>query len=539
MEDNFYLDDFELSLKEQADQFKMAPSKKVWHGIYNDMHPGRRWPSITISLLLVISTVFVGYINTHNDKVLVQDEKVLVQAKKENTAKNDNINTELTRSTNEKFAIAKKAGESKNIAGINSEKSIHDLDVVPFDEFNSKNNSLQPATILPALIENSNQPKAYDNKVVRTNLSGRSEDIQIRPAADGSTNVDAISETHFSNSLDITADNVATQPKLSKLTGNNNITSYKRLVANGFEVRTIERSILSVNEIKIIPISVLDNKGADHTISTNETQKDNRVLLSANVVIPTEHELSIKKARQKQRNKTTWLFYAGPSLNTVYFSGNHLTESNNQNPVALPQVTQKDNRVMHNSAIGFEAGVQMNYLFAKKLEFTAGTHFTRSGYDIVSNEVHPTLTTLVLKDKATGDHYSRNFVTHYGDGNGQSTNTLRNYSYEVSLPVGVQYQLFGNNKVQFNLGVNVEPSLVLKSNSYILSSDGRNYVNVPDLYRRWNLNSNFTPFITFRSNKLKWILGPVIRYQWLSSYSDDYTIKEHLINYGIRLGISK
>lgn len=68
MEEKFYLDDFELSLKEHADQFKMAPTKRVWHGIYNDLHPGRRWPSVMISLLLIFSTVFVGYINSHTDR---------------------------------------------------------------------------------------------------------------------------------------------------------------------------------------------------------------------------------------------------------------------------------------------------------------------------------------------------------------------------------------------------------------------------------------------------------------------------------------
>ena len=53
MERKFFMNDFEESLKDHTDQFKMTPSKKVWHGIYNDLHPGRRWPSVTISLLLI------------------------------------------------------------------------------------------------------------------------------------------------------------------------------------------------------------------------------------------------------------------------------------------------------------------------------------------------------------------------------------------------------------------------------------------------------------------------------------------------------
>ena len=530
MEDNFYLDDFELSLKEQANQFKMTPSKKVWHGIYNDMHPGRRWPSITISLLLVISIVFVGYINTHNDKVLVA-------ANQQTSAKKDNTEKDQITSTNVKLAVSEKARESKNIAGVNFEKQAQDLASVPFDKAHDQNNTLQTATTLPTQISNSNQIGSPDNQVDQAPTTTRSANMQLKPASGGSKNVGAFAEKQVSNPLVIATDNAITENELSKIAGNN-IANYERSVANGFEDRSIDGSSLSVNEIRIIPVSILDNSSADNLTSANETQKDNKVMLSANVLMPADQELNMK-ARQKQKSKTTWLFYAGPFLNTVSFNGNHLTEINNQNSLSLPQVTQKDNRVMHNSAIGFEAGIQMNYLFAKKLQFTAGAHFTRSGYNVISNEVHPALTTLMLKDKATGDQYSRNFVTHYGDGHGQTTKTLRNYSYQVSLPVGVQYQLLGNDKIQFNLGLNVEPSAVLKSNSYILSSDGRNYVSVPDLYRKWNLNTNFTPFITFKSDKFKWNLGPVVRYQWLSSYTYDYTIKEHLINYGIRVGISK
>ena len=43
MEKEFYTDDrFEQLIKERADQFSMYPSKRVWHSIYNNLHPSRR-----------------------------------------------------------------------------------------------------------------------------------------------------------------------------------------------------------------------------------------------------------------------------------------------------------------------------------------------------------------------------------------------------------------------------------------------------------------------------------------------------------------
>src|SRR5665647_3858254 len=66
MERKFYPANFEKFLKGHADQFKMTPSKKVWHGIYNDLHPGRRWPSVAMSLVFIFTLVIIGHLNTNN-----------------------------------------------------------------------------------------------------------------------------------------------------------------------------------------------------------------------------------------------------------------------------------------------------------------------------------------------------------------------------------------------------------------------------------------------------------------------------------------
>ena len=248
---------------------------------------------------------------------------------------------------------------------------------------------------------------------------------------------------------------------------------------------------------------------------------------------------ALAAAARKKNDKISWTYYAGALINTVSFSGAGLKENTNLNLSPLPQVTQKDRKVIRNAALGFEAGLQMNYSFIPRLQFTTGARLTRSGYNIVSNLVHPALATLTLRNTSTGEAYSRNFVTHYGDGTGLSTVSLHNYSYQASVPVGLQYMVWQNDKLQLNLAASVEPSLVFKADAYLLSADGKNYVNVPDLLRKWNFSSSFAPSVSFRSNKLKWSVGPDIRYQWLSTYEKSYTIKEHLIDYGIRIGISK
>ena len=38
---------------------------------------------------------------------------------------------------------------------------------------------------------------------------------------------------------------------------------------------------------------------------------------------------------------------------------------------------------------------------------------------------------------------------------------------------------------------------------------------------------------------VKWIVGPQFRYQMLSSYTDNYPIREHLVDYGLKVGLKK
>src|SRR5881394_1626314 len=70
MERKFYTDNFEQLLKEKSDEFRMYPSKRVWHSIYNDLHPGRKWPSVAVSLVLIIALLMVGYWNNNNSNTV-------------------------------------------------------------------------------------------------------------------------------------------------------------------------------------------------------------------------------------------------------------------------------------------------------------------------------------------------------------------------------------------------------------------------------------------------------------------------------------
>ncbi|HEY9342113.1 MAG TPA: hypothetical protein VIQ23_11060, partial [Hanamia sp.] len=280
-----------------------------------------------------------------------------------------------------------------------------------------------------------------------------------------------------------------------------------------------------------------DNVLTTATPLINNLKEQNETIIknyeSANAQNATAH------IRKKKNGKVNWFYYVTPTITSVYFTGKAIQQTPAPNfSTIVVRPNQPGNNMIYNARLGFETGTEMIYTFTKNWSFITGAHVSYSGYNIISDQVHPTFASLVLRNNS-GVTYSKSYITHYGNGQGQNQISLKNYNLQLSAPVGLQYVLWGNKNLQINLASTIEPSFVLKSNAYLLSSDGRNYVNDPDLMRKINLSGNFGSYVTFNSNKLKWRVGPSVRYQVLSTYQNIYPIKEHLIDYGIRIGISK
>ncbi|MEO6844292.1 MAG: hypothetical protein ABI184_03905, partial [Ginsengibacter sp.] len=76
MERRFDMSDFEQSLKDHADQFTLIPSRRVWNGIYNNLHPGSKWPSITVAIVFIITLFTIGFLNNSSKKVSSEADSV-------------------------------------------------------------------------------------------------------------------------------------------------------------------------------------------------------------------------------------------------------------------------------------------------------------------------------------------------------------------------------------------------------------------------------------------------------------------------------
>lgn len=92
MERRFFTDDsFEQFLKETTENFRMYPQRKVWYSLYNNLHPSKKWPSLSVLLLLVTSVMFIGVSNTKQLRLVEQDAKDQLIVTTTNNYNNNNI----------------------------------------------------------------------------------------------------------------------------------------------------------------------------------------------------------------------------------------------------------------------------------------------------------------------------------------------------------------------------------------------------------------------------------------------------------------
>ncbi len=448
MERNFYTENFENFLKEHADKFKMTPSKKVWHGIYNDVHPGTRWPSVTMSIVFIFTLVIIGHLNTNN----------------EHTSRLHNLNSfqsaNLTKAVNTS-ATPKPSFIKRIVSGDNS-----------------------------TIVSSENDPNVTDQLSIINSTQTSSNTTAILPSSGNEKNNTAVSQN-----------NIEILPAIieSSITKNSSVNNNKNE----------SKSSTDLNDVK-------SDQGSE-TISNVTKEISSIKEVTTNI----QPEANAANIRKPGRSNVTWSYYLSPSFSYRYLSDD------------------VNNFVAHKPRIGYEAGTEMSFKLFKKLSFTSGFQLNFSGYKIRANNAHPTLATLTLNNEAPGQYNVYSSISLYSNTKASEFAKLKNYSLQASIPIGLQYVIAEKENIKFSAAATFQPSIIIANRAYLLSSDKKNYLIAPDLMRNWNMNTSFTTFVSFSSNSFNWQIGPQVRYQLLSTYSKRYQDNEHLVNYGIRIGISK
>ena len=512
MDRNLYTDDFERLLKEKSDEFRMYPSKRIWYSIYNNIHPGRKWPSIAMGIMLMGALMLIGYLNTD------------IQ--------------------------------------FNSAGSLPFSDVAPvrppLAHFNDQQNSGYLLPFPQYTTEQSNSKNETRLSPVSKNVSkGTKGPVNYSQSGETATNMVTSNTNTLSNTIpaspapgEITSTNMTRRQEMKK-----DFTDKLSHDESAINIQETSARMEAPGRISISnPVTAVDLQENLLFAASNKTVENQKEIKGSanaplkNIISKEDQEwidhyaLYNRPVPRKWVGKLAWDVYATPSivyrtLDTDYGFGITSTSA----PFVIPANNREINTQVNNKpSLGLEAGVGLQFPILKSVRIKTGLqlNFTRYNSNAYHN-AHPVATKLTMHDYTANSTYEIFRTTPYSNKTGLDAVKLHNETFQVSLPIGIDLKLLGSDNLQWNVGATIQPTYLLAGKSYLISSDRRNYVKESSMLNRWNLNAGFETFITYKKNGITYHIGPQFRRQIFSTNSKRFAIEERLVNYGIKFGVVK
>jgi Outer membrane protein beta-barrel domain len=525
IKNEFYGDEFEQLLKEKADQFSMYPSKRVWHSIYNNLHPGRRWPSVVISLVLISSLMLIGYLNTGQNSITSQINNGTIS--KDFNEKTDAINS--IQNISPKTQVTPYSGTA--------EKPAHAYNNA-FEDVITNETDMYTYTVVK-----SNRPVYLHNLASLTDVNASTV---TKPPVDnitaendnGQEIVQSVDAYIKSSKIftDVTVNNKKYKNDLSKSADKNINTG----LLNGENLPTADN-------LSSLPESTGDNTAK--TDLSNLTKANTKEIAGINNIADKNtqksdekawienYALQNKPAGKKWKGRLGYQIYVTPAVNYRKLSSKTQYSAT---PFAEGDINKS---ISQKPGVGIEAGIGLNYAVAKKLQIKGGVQFNYTNYNINADETnHPILTNILLNDPSSGLSYSSARVSTISNPNNSTALkpiTLHNTTYQISIPVGFAYKLSSHNNVDWFAGATAQPSYVFGGNAHIISSDLKSYISEPSSIRTWNLNLGFETYMNFKMGTCNLQVGPQVRYQVNSTYKKNVALVEKPYAVGLKLGLTK
>ena len=478
MEQNNQNNEFEHFLKDSISDFIMIPQRKVWYGIYNHLHPEKKWPSIAVCFCILVSIMHLGISNNKNINNEIQ------QAKNKETSNQNLVATQLIKD---------------NLIDINTYVK------------NNIKKIIEP--ISPIALHTS----TYTAKQI--------------PAA-------TIDKSSFSSSfIDKNNTESTTKNKLNIKTENAIATQNELLVNN---VESITKENIITPAIISSEISTSSKKDILESLATVAKAEDKNDIVEKKTETKQDNGISsflslIKLPKHKKKNDIS--YYITPSIGF-----RRLLQKDNTKNVAATNSTfaaitsnygTADANLEDNKAFNFEIGGTIDHKISKKVKLKAGLQINYTNYISKATTLdHPTQSTVAARYAST-QYKSVDFSAIPGDVN------LNKTTLQISIPLGISYTIMGNEKVKWDVAGTLQPSLIIAGNGYVLSADKKYYLTEKDLLNRFNISAGVESFLSIKTaNGIHLNVGPQLRYQLLSTYKKNYNFTENLFNVGMKIGIS-
>lgn len=475
--------DFEHFLKQNADQYRMFPSEKVWEGIHHTLHNRRRWYGIGLALLLLsTATVTTIMLNNAGKKQQLADKAPVT--------KTNDILTKQTASNTVIIAPQKPA--------------VNNSVIQRPDKLQASLVADQQQLIAPAGAELEEQAGKLTLEVI-PEINLKSAVANIQPLS-VQKNTEILKKT--SPALQTKKAMFKPNPPVASTQPENNTVIVDNIIERK-EVKTENENSITTERKEYSPYTI------ESVVNSYKYKKSRKKLSWQIFITPT---ISYRKLKENK----TFLEAARTTLGTPANYGYSFSDINNI--------------VTHKPDIGLQLGFVTGYPVSKRLRITAGLQFNVSKYDIRAYSHTGEVATIALSNNAGGTN-TVSTITNYRNIGGYKADWLHNMYISGSAPVGLELKLSGNKKTTVGIAGTIQPTYILGNRAYLLSADFKNYAEVPSLTRKWNLNTGFEIYAGYSTGKLDWRIGPNVRYQVFSSFIDKYPIREHLFDFGLKLGL--
>lgn len=517
MENEFYTGEFEQLIKEKADQFRMYPSKRVWHSIYNNLHPSRRWPSVVMSLLLISSLMLIGYLHTGDNTVTrqINSTSFTEPVNEINNTQNINNNNQISGYPKTQQPVTAYAGA--------------------FDDVITYETDFTKYTVVK-----SNRPDNFNTSAVITDAAITTDK---KTAENNSDELIQSMDTYIKSNkvfTDGAVTNKKNKPNTAKSTTGKNSNPDELIednTANGL-------NIVTANKTRPSNPAAKNNNEDDLSKLTDESKKAITQISEKSNTLTNEEKawienyaLQNKPSQKRWKDRVAFQFYATPAVNYRKLS----TKSKGS---ATAFANADINEVISQKpGLGVEAGAGLTYGVTKRLQLRGGLQFNYTNYNIDAGQNnHPIITTILLNDPATGYSYAAARTSTTSNSYNSSTLqpvTLHNRTYQVSVPLGFAYKLSSENNVDWFAGATVQPTYVFGGKAHLISSDLKNYVDEPSSIRTWNMSLGFETYMNFKLGTYNLQVGPQVRYQVFSTYRKDVALIEKPYAIGLKFGLTK
>lgn len=482
MKQSFNLDDFEAFLSDSAEQHRMYPNDRVWRNINAQLHKDNKWPALTFAAILTSTIIISILVFIHPDRALFDIPSTTKIA--------SNI---LSKSPNKTSTITAIKSSSSTLALLEAPSNRNKTHTWEANHF-------------------SNQ---YEFNLEESNKSILDDQLFVTNDASLSTN--SISEND-STFLRVAASTLSKENK-------------QPIIISANEPENLQLLAQHVNKYQ--PIDVLHALPTSFDSSTQQSSAFPKATMMEEIV----NRKQILGALKNKKQRWMIAFYATPSFSYRYLQDNKKESDKLNGPVANYLTNDVNKFVTHKPKMGLEAGVAVLYKVTNDLSIKAGLQLNYRQYAIDAYSTTNERAAIALNGRTLGDSLVR--MSRISNNSGYRPIQLTNEYLQIAIPVGFDLKVMNLGKVDFHLASTAQLTYQLASRNFLLSSDYKNYLQQENLNRRWNINTAVEAFFSYQLNGITLQAGPQFRYQLLPGTKNLYPIEEHLIDYGMKIGVVK